>query len=210
MCGKPLIGWTIEKALLSKYLDLVMVTTDSKDIADISLKHGAYVPFLRPNELATDKSATYDAVEHAIEFLKQERGFFDYTVLLEPTSPLREDDDIDRILEKLDENELDFDSIISVGEVSEHPSIMRRLEGLNIVPFSSNLTQTTRRQDNEPAYFPYGVAYVAKTQSLLEEKTFYTKRSTYFKLLRYQAYEIDDLCDFWCTQAIMREKWGLT
>ena len=210
ICGKPLIAWTIEKAKKSQYLDMILVTTDSPEIAFISRQFGAYVPFLRPAAMATDQASTYDAIRHALGFLKEnESKEFDYIVLLEPTSPLREDDDIDRMLEQLISCERDFDSIISVGEVGEHPSIMKRLAGPQLEPFCVELAQTTRRQDNEPAYFPYGVAYIAKTEALLAENTFYTTRCTYFTIKRYQNYEIDDIYGFLCTESIMKQEWGL-
>lgn len=209
MCGKPLIAWSIEKAKKSNYLDMVLVTTDSQKIADVSAQFGARVPFLRPAELATDKASTYDTVRHALTFLQEKEGHtFDYIVLLEPTSPLREDDDIDRMLEQLQARESDFDSIISVGEIDEHPSIVRRLSGDRLEPFCPELQRTTRRQDNEPAYFPFGVAYIAKTEALLAENTFYTRRSTYFKIKRYQNYEIDDIYGFLCAERIMKHEWN--
>jgi len=210
ICGKPLIAWSIEKAKKSRYLDMVLVTTDSQEIAAIARKFGAHVPFLRPAELASDKASTYDAIRHALTFLKDREGKdFDYIVLLEPTSPLREDDDIDRMLEQIVSTENEFDSIISVGEVDEHPSIVKRLTGHRLEPFCPELLQTTRRQDNEPAYFPYGVAYIAKTQVLLEENTFYTKRCTYFKIKHYQNFEIDDIYGFLCAESIMKYEWRL-
>lgn len=208
--GKPLIAWSVEKGLKSKHVDTVLVTTDSQEIADIARAAGAHVPFLRPSELATDRSSTYDAIRHALTLLEEkEDKTFDYVVLLEPTSPLREDDDIDRMLEQLIGNAADFDSIISVGEVDEHPSIVRRLKGPNLEPFCPELLQTTRRQDNEPAYFPYGVAYIAKTEVLLAENTFYTNRCTYFKIKQYQNYEIDDIYGFLCVESIMKHEWRL-
>lgn len=210
MCGKPMIAWSIEKAKLSKYLDMVLVTTDCQEIASIAKQYGARVPFLRPNELATDRSSTYDAIRHALDFLRvEERQTFDYVVLLEPTSPLREDDDIDRMLEQLSAMSAEFDSIISIGEVEEHPAIVRRVRGKNLEPFCPELQQTTRRQDNESAYFPYGVAYIAKTNVLLVENTFYTRRCTYFKIKRYQNYEIDDIYGFLCAESVMKHEWRL-
>jgi len=123
MCGKPLIAWTIEKSKASKYVDMTLVTTDCRVILDVARQYGANVPFMRPVELATDRSSTYDAIRHALEYLREEEGeTFDYIVLLEPTSPLREDDDIDRMLERLSAKSGEFDSIVSIGEVDEHPS----------------------------------------------------------------------------------------
>jgi len=210
MCGKPLIGWSVYKAKKSHYLDVVLVTTDNQNIADIARSFGAYVPFIRPAEFATDQSSTYDVIRHALSYFKDtEFKEFDYIVLLEPTSPLREDDDIDQMLELIVARQDKFDSIVSVGEVTEHPSIMKRLAGNGIEPFCSDLAQTTRRQDNAPAYFPYGVAYIAKTSSLLEENTFYTRRCMYFLIKRYQNYEIDDVYDFLCAESVMKHEWGL-
>lgn len=209
LCGKPLISWSIYKANLSNYIDKIIVTTDSKKIAKIAKDHDAEVPFLRPSELSSDSASTFDAVNHALSFLQERGELFDYIVLLEPTSPLREDYDIDRMIFKLHKNNKDFDSIISVGQITEHPSIVKKIVNGNLEPFEANINQTSRRQDNIPAYFPFGVAYITKRENLLLEKTFYTKRSTYYEILRYQNYEIDDIYDFYCVEKIMQYEWGL-
>jgi len=210
LCGKPLIGWTIEKANISMYLDVVLVTTDSLDISNVAREYGAQVPFLRPEHLADDLASTYDVVRHALDYYRNTKNQeFDYVVLLEPTSPLRADEDIDRMLTLLEEHEQKFDAIISVGEIAEHPAIVKRIDGLEISSFCKDLTETTRRQDNIPAYFPYGVAYITKTSVLLEENTFYPRRCMPFQIERYQNYEIDDIYDFLCVENIMKFEWGL-
>jgi len=210
MCGKPLIGWTIDKAKKCRYLDMILVTTDDQKIANIAQNFGAYVPFIRPAEFATDQSSTYDVIRHALSYLNDtECKEFDYVVLLEPTSPLREDEDIGQMLELIVARQEEFDSIVSIGEVTEHPSIMKRLLAEGIEPFCPDLAQTTRRQDNAAAYFPFGVAYIAKTSSLLEENTFYTRRCMHFLIKRYQNYEIDDIYDFLCTESVMKHEWEL-
>src|ERR1039458_2068443 len=71
LCGKPLIVWTIEKALRSCYLDVVMVSTDSQEIADIAQGLDASVPFLRPPEFATDTASSYDVIYHALNHYRQ-------------------------------------------------------------------------------------------------------------------------------------------
>jgi CMP-N-acetylneuraminic acid synthetase len=209
LAGKPLIAWSIEKARKSRHLDEIVVSTDSEEIAEVARTHGASVPFLRPSDLASDRASTYDVIRHALSHYRAQGREFEYTVLLEPTSPLREDDDVDRMLGKLDENAARFDAIVSVGEVSEHPSIIKRFEGDAIAPFVPELAMTTRRQDNQPAYFPYGVAYIAKTATLLAENTFYARRCTAFAIKRYQNYEIDDIYDFLCVEAVMKHEWRL-
>lgn len=210
ICGKPLIAWTIQKAKKARYIDVVLVTTDSPSISNVALQLGATAPFLRPPHLATDEATTMDVVRHALHYCETaEQREFDYTVLLEPTSPLREDDDIDRMLEALEAQSDTFDAIVSVGEVTEHPSIMKRLDGSRMEPYCPELAQTTRRQDNAPAYFPFGVAYIAKTTTLLSENTFYPRRCMSFPIRRYQNYEIDDLYDFICVENVMKHEWRL-
>jgi CMP-N-acetylneuraminic acid synthetase len=210
ICGKPLIEWTIQAALKSKFIDVLIVSTDNQEIADIAKTAGASVPFLRPAALAGDTTPTIDVIEHVFEYLRtQAAPMFDYCVLLEPTSPLREDDDIDNMLAKLDANADKFDAIVSVGAVSEHPSIMKKLVGDNIETYCPELPMTSRRQDNTPAFFPYGVAYIVKVQTLLAERTFYAQRCTHYRIKRYQNYEIDDIYDFLAVENIMRHEWKL-
>ena len=211
ICNKPLIAWSIEAGLKSKYLDEVSVSTDYESIANISKEYGANVPFLRPENLASDTATSFDAVKYSIDYYKNELGKeFDYIVLLEPTSPLREDSDIDNMIEKLIENKEKFDSIISMGEVHEHPSIMKKIVNTNSLDnYCQELELKSRRQDNDVAYFPYGVAYMVKIDSFLEEETFYTSRNTFFDIKRYQCYEMDDMYDFLAIENIMKYEWGV-
>jgi len=209
LCGKPLIGWSIESARASRYVDEVLVSTDGDDIARIAEQFGAAVPFRRPAELASDTATTLSAVQHALEHYRGKGRAFDVVVLLEPTSPLREPSDVDTMLAQLASGWDRFDAVISVGEVHEHPSIMKRLRGAELEPYCAELARTTRRQDNPAAYFPYGVAYIVKTAVLLGEGSFYPKRCTYHLLKRYQSYEIDDLHDFLCVEAVMKHERGL-
>ncbi|UTW67321.1 acylneuraminate cytidylyltransferase family protein [bacterium SCSIO 12643] len=210
LLGKPLIQWTIDIAKKSKYLDRIMVSTDSQEIADVSKQAGAEVPFLRPAHLATDTATTFDAVAHTINHYKEnEKIEYDYIILLEPTSPLREDDDIDNMIEKLLSNPEKYDSLVSVGEVGEHPSIMKKIsQGKFVINYCESLEMKTRRQDNDAAYFPYCVGYLVKKDALLREKTFYTKKNTFWEIKRYQCYEIDDLYDFLAIENIMRYEWN--
>jgi len=99
LCGKPLLVWTIRQALASQYLDDLIVSTDSQEIAEIAKQNGVEVPFLRPAELARDDSPSADAVIHVLDRLYQSGKTYDYVALLEPTSPLRKRNDIDVAIE---------------------------------------------------------------------------------------------------------------
>ncbi len=204
MCGMPLIAWTVEQALSSRYLDRVIVSTDDNEIAEISERYGAEVPFLRPEELAGDCTPMIDVILHAVDFYKNKDMTFDCIALMEPTSPLRRIDDIDRAIEKLIRHEAEADSLVSVGEVSlEHPSIMKRITRGYVKPYEAGTGIITRRQELDRVFFPYGVIYLSKTETLLECRTFYQQRTIPFFIERWQNYEVDDIYDFVCIEAVM-------
>jgi len=204
LCGRPLIEWTILSALKSRYIDNIVISTDNDEIMEIAKRNGLPVPFRRPAEISTDVATSFAVVEHALGFFKVEFGQdFDYTILLEPTSPLRNDDDIDTMLAKLDNNREIMDGVISVGRSNEIPSALKTLEGDFLKAHCTEHKATSRRQDDDPAYFPYGGTYITKTSVLTDKETFYVDRLGWFKLHRYQQYEIDDFFDFLCVERVM-------
>ena len=207
LLGKPLIAWSIEQVLDSKYVDRLVVSTESPAIAAIARQYGADVPFLRPKALATDKSSTIDAIEHAVNFFKERGENFDYIALFEPTSPLRNKEDIDGAIKRMIDQESKADSLVSVGEVHmEHPGIVKKISSAGVIPYCSGFKKVFRRQDLDKAYFPYGVIYMSKIQQLLKIRTFYQKKTIPFFIERWQNYEVDDIFDFYCIEAIMKKK----
>jgi N-acylneuraminate cytidylyltransferase/CMP-N,N'-diacetyllegionaminic acid synthase len=207
LCGKPLIAWSIESALNSKYIDEVMVTTDNQNIAEISKQYGANVPFLRPEELASDTATTFDAVKHTIEFYKNELNKeFDYIVLLEPTSPLRESYDIDNAIEILFNSKAD--SIVGISKTEDQNPAFLVLKDENgyILGYENKNMKVFRRQDIKDVYFFEGTIYISKTDVLLREKTFYRKNTIGYEVPKYKSLEIDDIYDFVMVEAIMKYK----
>lgn len=114
LCGKPLITWSIEAGLNSKYIDKVVVSSDDDEILEISRKFGAET-IKRPDELASDTATTFDAIKHTIDNLEK----YDYIVLLQPTSPLRDQKHIDEAIELLVEK--NADAVVSVCEMDHSP-----------------------------------------------------------------------------------------
>lgn len=203
LCGKPLLAWTIDQALKSNTIDKVLVTSDSEEIIECAKNFGAEAPFKRPEHLSTDAAPSIDAIEHAINFLNEE---YDVVALLEPTSPLRNEEDLDNALRGLIDNWDDYDAVISAGKVTlEHPAICKKLENNTLVPYVNVKSTVTRRQELPDAYFPYGVIYASKTKNLLQERTFYQNRILPFTIERWQNYEIDDICDFICVESMMKK-----
>jgi CMP-N,N'-diacetyllegionaminic acid synthase len=207
LCGKPLIGWSIEQAKYSDYIDEIFVTTDSRKIADIANEFGVNVPFLRPAELANDTSSSMDVVAHVLSHYESRNIFFHYIVLLEPTSPLRKKNDLDTAIQLAIENET-ADGIISLGEVHmEHPMIVKKInEKGKITPYIDNVKKISQRQQADKAYFPYGVIYMIKTEIFKKERAFYTNNILPYYIERWQNYEVDDIYDFITIEAIITKR----
>ncbi len=205
LAGKPLIAWSIEQAKKSKLIDKLIVNTDSKEIAKIVQKYGAEVPFLRPKELARDKSSIYDAIFHSLDWFKKNGSNFDIVVLLEPTSPLRRENDIDNAIKLFLKNYKQADSLVSVGEVHlENPSMTLKIDGKYTKPYMK--TDFSRRQELPKVYFPYGVIYLSKVKMLEKYRKFYQKRTIPYLIERWQNYEVDDIYDFTCIEAVLKQK----
>ena len=204
LSGKPLIGWSIEQAKASHYIDEIFVSTDSPEIAAVAESFGVKVPFLRPSELATDTSPSSAFVLHTINYYRSKGHEFDYILLLEPTSPLRKKGDIDNCISLLKEDTI---SVVSLGEVhTEHPFIVKTIKNNKINPFIEDAKKVTQRQELSKAYFPYGVSYLVKTSYFEKEKLFYSELSIPYFIERWQNYEVDDIYDFLCIETILNYK----
>lgn len=212
LLDKPLVAWTIEQAKKSKceYIDKVIVSTEDKEIAEISRRYGAEVPFLRPEELAGDDSPTIDAIMHAVNWFEEKGDYFDVIVLLEATSPLRKEKDLDDAIELFIKNIERVDSLVGVGEVhsdTEHPYGIKKIEEGYVKPFikGKNFYQ---RQQLPKVYSIYGGIYISKTDALKRYRTFYQERTIPYFVERWQNYEIDDIYDFICVEAIIKHRLG--
>ncbi len=208
ICGKPLIAWSIEQGLGCHYIDSVLVSTDSPDIARIASRYGANVPFLRPKELATDESSSIDVLIHAIDYLKAEGDqSYDYVVLLEPTSPLRDISDITGALESL-LNDDRLESVVGVAKAeSTHPAFSYTIDaGLLLPAFGSHPTGLRRQDLDKEFYYLEGTVYVSSVSSLKRHKSFYHAATGPWIVARYKAIEIDELSDFIAAEALLRSK----
>lgn len=204
--GKPLIAHTIEAALNSKLIDKAVVSTEDEEIAEVSKRFGAKV-IERPEELARDDSPTIDAVMHVINCFEEKGEYFDIVVLLEPTSPLRTKGDLDNAIGLFIENIDKADSLVSLGEVHlESPYIMKKVEEGFVKPVIEIGQEFYQRQQLPDVYFPYGVIYLSKVDALKKHKTFYQERTIPYFVERWQNYEIDDIYDFVCVEAILKHR----
>ncbi len=191
VAGKPLIVWTIEAAQKSRLITRVVVSTDDEEIADISLKAGAEVPFLRPSSLAEDTTPAIPVIIHALDWLAAKDDYHpEYLALLQPTSPLRISNDIDNaILLALKKK---ADSVIGVTEAESHPYWTRKIHSDGrLAEFIHMPEEISRRQDLPLAYVINGAIYIVQTGLLLEKKTLYTENSFAYTMPRERSMDID-------------------
>jgi len=207
LAGKPLIAWTIEAARNSQYIDRVVVSTDSDEIAGVSETWGARAPFRRPAELATDDAPRDPAIVHAITWLAEnENQKNDMIVFLQPTTPLRTHRHIDEAIEKFVADK-QARSLVSVKEAVDSPYWMRVISGRG---YLENFVQTekeyVRRQDLPKVYSLNGAVYIAYTDVFLEEKSFYVRNTAYYLMDALSSIDIDEKIDFDLAELIIRQR----
>jgi len=207
LLGKPLIAWTIEQALVSKYFDRVIVSTDDNEIAKISKKYGAEVPFMRPKELAEDNAKGIDVVLHAIDWLKKndKRKQYDLIMLLQPTSPLRAIEDIDKAIELLFFKKAK--AIVSVCEVDHHPLLANALpEDGCMKDFIRKEIMNKNRQELPVFYRLNGAIYLAYCKYLQRQKSFFGKNAFAYIMPKSRSIDIDDEIDFKLAEILIKNE----
>ncbi len=192
--GKPILQYSIEVALSSNLFDVVMVSTDCQDIANIAVELGASVPFLRSTENADDFSTTYDVINEVISRYKEIGQTFKYTCCLYPTAPFVTAHKLKKAFEQLHAENIE--AVLSVVEYS-YP-IQRSLsldnEGVIKMNWEENLTK--RSQDLAQNYHDVGQFYVYDTQKYLEKKSVFKMKCKPVILSELEVQDIDSLTDW--------------
>lgn len=204
LAGKPLIAWPIQAAQASQYVDKVIVSTDGEHIAEVARQYQADVPFMRPVHLASDTASSFDVIKHAIETLDSEGEVFDYLLLLEPTSPLTQTRDIDLAIERLVNNTDNAKAIVGVCANEEgHPAFSIKINQQGFLQPYQDSFQVLRRQELPQCFRYDGSLYCSDIKTLMQEQSFYHQATLGYLVPKWQAFEIDDLTDFVCIEAIM-------
>lgn len=194
--GKPLIVYSIEQALHSKLINRTIVSTDSKKYAEIAVKYGAEVPFLRPKNLSKDETPDLPVYQHALQYLNTIEGYKpDYVVWLRPTTPLRSIDDIDNAISLAIESKADC--VRSVCLVEHHPFWMKMIEDDRLVPFISGKDEKTffRRQLLPKVYRINGAVDVFNAFKIKKE-TLYSGDIKGYIMPKERSLDIDTELDF--------------
>jgi len=178
LAGRPLLSYTADAARKSNFLSRVILSTDDPEIAEVGRSERVDIPFLRPPELAHDSTPMIEVVVHAIRSLEEAGQTYDAVCLLQPTSPLRSAETIDRCISELWSQ--NADSVVSVrpvpAEYNPHWVYFAGADGA--LHLSSGETEPIpARQQLPPAYHRDGSVFVAKTRGVLARKSLYGERT---------------------------------
>jgi len=203
--GKPLIQYSIDAAKRALLVDRVVVSTDDEEIARVSKRCGAEVPFIRPQELAGDTSAHIPVVQHAVQHLIDNEGYKpDYVLLLQPTSPFRTAEDIDAAIKIAIKS--GAGSIMGVMEVEQHPFKLSVIEEQSLKQAFEIPEGYLRRQDFPTYYWENGAIYLVKTQCLMDDSTLKTTDCKPYVMSREHSLDIDDEFDLLTARGILHQK----
>lgn len=203
LADKPLIAYSIETACKSKYIDSVVVSTDNIKISSVALKFGARVPFMRPKNIAGDKTPMISVVLDALKQLDKIGEKYDICILLQPTQPLRTVDDIDASLEQFIKN--GQKSLVSICEVENHPLLMRRKSETNKLTKFIKKRSDVNRQDMEKYYYVNGAIYINKVGEITMNLSLNDNKTGYI-MPRTRSIDIDEEIDLIIAELMVKHK----
>ncbi|RMZ49957.1 acylneuraminate cytidylyltransferase family protein [Flavobacteriaceae bacterium PRS1] len=204
LMGKPLIQYTVEAGKKSKYIDHLVVSTDSEEIAQICKIIPVDVPFLRPDYLASDTAKAIGVIQHAITTMEEIDGVtYDLVVYLEPPNPLRLVEDIDNCIDLFVKEEPDC--VVSVQEANQfHPILMKTIENNRLKPIWKEEPEGVPRQLFSPtAYMRNGAVYVFRKELIMDGILYGNNVLPYIMPLE-RSVCIDDMMDWYVAEAWMK------
>lgn len=202
--GKPLVSYAINQAKECSYVDRILVDTDSQKIAKIATTLGAEVPWLRPKELAGDKSQIIDAILYCLSRLKnQEKYIPDYVMILQTTSPLRMRKDIDDCWNLM--KKTNADTVLTV--CSTHPRLYYLDHKGKLILANSPKKISSNIQDWRPGYILNGCfVYIVKTTALISEHSVITKNTHAVICPRWRSVDLDTFEDWVLAENLYRNR----
>lgn len=190
IAGKPLIAWTIEAALDSKFIDEILVSTDCLKVKKVAEGYGLKVPRFRPDYLSEDETPSSSVILFELE----DKGQYDIICMLQPTSPLRTSMDIDASFEIY--NRSDANVLVSVVEDKHSPYWSFQLQGEHLKSVFPLSQINKRRQDLPKTYSLNGAIYIADIELYKKEKSFLTAGTIPYIMPFDKSIDIDDFRDF--------------
>lgn len=188
-CGRPMMAWSIEAAILSGCFDKIIVSTDDIEIADVARQCGVEVPFMRPPELSGDYVGTIPVIKHAIELISLNVGNISHVCCIYPTAPFVQPSDLKRGLALLQESGADYAFSVTSYAFPIQRAIRitenARVEMLNPENFD------TRSQDLEEVFHDAGQFYWGRSTAWLNSQRIFTSAAAPLVLPRHRVQDID-------------------
>lgn len=208
LAGKPLIQWTIDAAKAVASIDTVMVSTDCPEIADISQQCGAEVPYLRSAELSSDTASSIDVVLDVIRHYESKGRIFDSILLLQPTSPLRTSEDIEKAIALMADKSAN--GVVSVTECEHSPLWCNTLpDDLGMDNFIPEELTARRSQDLPTYYRLNGAVYLVKKEIVVCDSSLFPQQHSFALVMdKNHSVDIDNELDFKLAEMIKASKRG--
>ena len=203
--GKPIIAYSIEAATGSGLFDTVMVSTDDEEIAEISKKYGAEVPFLRSEETSNDYATTLDVISEVLNRYKELGKHYDTFVIMYPTAPFITAKKLKEAMAAFEKSEAD--SLVPVVRFSFPPQ-RGFVERNGFIAYQYPEYAKTRSQDLEPVYHDCGQFYICRTDSFLKTGLVVSERTVPYIIPETEVQDIDTLTDWVIAEHKYRELMG--
>jgi len=201
-CGKPLLVWSIDQALKSKYIQEVYVSSDSPRILDVAESAGAKA-IRRPAVLATDRSSSEEALLHALEYIEKTQGqSVDIAVFLQATSPVRETSDIDNALRTFISRKAD--SLFSAALLDDF--CIWEKKGRKLRSITYDYKNRLRRQDRKPYFLENGSIFIFKPEILRRNQNRMGGKIFFYIMPLWKSHQIDNCQDIEICKYYMQNK----
>ena len=202
LAGKPLIAWTIEASLDSKYITKTIVSSDDKEALDISKEYGANV-VRRPDDLSSDSATSESVIKHTIDYLESMGEMFDIVILLQPTSPLRNSKDIDSAFEIMFNS--DATAVISTSEFDNKilKTFIETPDGF-LKGVSNNEYPFIRRQDLPVVYMSNGAIYIIDVNIFNKNLSLITDRTVPYLMPANKSFDVDSESDLLSIERLIK------
>ena len=199
LCGKPLLAYTIEAAIKSNLFEEVIVSSDSSEYGKIAEKYGANY-FERSPQLAQDNSSTYVVIE---DVLNRTNNEIDYFVLLQPTSPLRNEKHIKEACNEFEKNFNKYDYLVSMKQAEHNEDLVKQIEEDNSLKHFDKDFSNYKRQGSI-YYEPNGAIFIGKPKQYLDHKHFFGDKAMAYIMNKKDSIDIDDEIDFMIAETFIK------
>jgi len=203
--GKPLILYTIEIARQQTSDDKICVSTDDDEIIKVVENVNLFVPFKRPSELASDNCGTYQVILHALDFYEGKGENFDAVVLLQPTSPFRTLEHVQRCIKEFEKGT--YDMVVSVCECKTNPYYNCFEADCEGKLHKLIKTSTNRRQDAKKVYEYNGAVYVMDTKKLHEMSHLQFTNIGFVEMDELHSLDLDTPLDWKFAEFVLQENY---